>query len=192
MALPVVARANAAQNITIPLPPSVTPTSPPHPVPTALDLAVSYAMSDSCLLYLTSILSSDTFQSCLPFSLLLMTSTSYASLLSTSRSSGDLATLNQLVAYTSSPQPSSEQCDNYFSGVITALKAKNNCAADLAKGSPARGIAKEVQAGVASYKLMREASALTDPDTGGYCYLQAVASPTPDDLYLWSLPAGIS
>lgn len=187
-----IARANAAANITVPLAPTTIPTSPPSPAPTPLDLAVSYALSDSCLLYLTSTLSSATFQSCLPFSLLLTTSTSYASLLSSSRSKGDLETLNQLLAYTSSPQPGSETCDQYFSGVLSGLNAKSNCAADLAKGTVAKGIGKEVQAGIGNYKLMREASALADPDTARYCYLQAVASPTPDDLYLWSLPSGIS
>jgi hypothetical protein len=39
---------------------------------------------------------------------------------------------------------------------------------------------------------MRRAAAITDPDTGKYCYLQAITDASPDDLYLWSLPAGVS
>jgi hypothetical protein len=38
---------------------------------------------------------------------------------------------------------------------------------------------------------MREAAGLVDPDTGVYCYIEAKASGRPDDLYLWSIPAGI-
>jgi hypothetical protein len=122
---------------------------------------------------------------------LLTTSTSYASLLASSLTAGNLTTLNELIAYTISPQPSSDTCDTYFSGVLSALTSKGNCAADLAKGS-ITSVAKETWAGVGNYEVMREASALTDPDTGSYCYLQAVASTTPDDLYLWSIPSGAS
>lgn len=183
-------RAKAAENVTIPLPPSVIPTSPPSPVPTPMDLSLSYALSDSCLLYLTSVLSSTTFKSCLPFSLLLTTSSSFASLLSDSLEAGNLTTINELIAYTSSPGLGSDTCDQYFSGVLSALSSKSNCAADLGKGMTNTAIAKEAQAGVGNYKLMRQASVIVDPDTGKYCYLQAVASSTPDDLYLWSIPSG--
>lgn len=183
-------RALSANNITVPSPPSTTPTSPPSPVPTPLDLSISYALSDSCLLYLSSVLSSSTFTSCLPFSLLLTTSTSYASLLSKSLASGNLTTLNNLVSYVSSPQPSSDQCDDYFTGVLSALNSKGNCAYDLSQGTSS-SIAREAQAGMGNYALMRKAAGITDPDTGKYCYLQAVASTTPDDLYLWSIPSGV-
>lgn len=181
-----------ADNASIPLPPTTTPTSPPTTSLKPLDLSISYALSDSCLLYLNSVMQSSTFKSCLPFSLLLTTSTSYASLLSSSRASGSLDTLNQLLAYTSSPQPSSDTCDQYFSGVYTALSAKANCAADMPKTGATQAVAKDIKTGVGNYQLMRQAAAITDPDTGKYCYLQAITNSSPDDLYLWSLPAGVS
>ena len=182
-------RAIAASNLTLPQPPSPPPTSPPSPAPTPMDLAITYDLSQSCMTYLTSFLTSTIFTSCLPFSLLLTTSTSYGQLLSQSLSSGNLSAINRLIAYSSSPQPSSAQCDDYFSGVLSAMTAEGNCANDLEASS---GIAKEAQAGIGSYKAVREASALVNPDTGVYCYLEAVASPKPDDLYLWSIPASIS
>jgi hypothetical protein len=180
-------RAKTAANITVPLPPSRAPSSPPSPVPTSMDLSISYALSDSCLLYLTTVLSSTTLQSCLPLSLLLTTSTSYASLLSASLAQGDLTKINQLVAYTASPSPGTDTCDKYFAGVLSALDAKGNCAGDLAQ---AKAVALDAQLGVGNYKLIREASTITNPDTGKYCYLEALASTAPDDLYLWSLPSG--
>lgn len=181
-----------ADNASIPLPPSTTPTAPPIASLKPLDLSISYALSDSCLLYLNSVMQSSTFKSCLPFSLLLTTSTSYASLLSSSRASGSYDTLNELLAYTSSPQPSSDTCDQYFSGMYTALSAKNNCAADMPKTGSTKAVAKDIKTGVGNYQLMRQAAAITDPDTGKYCYLQAITNSSPDDLYLWSLPAGVS
>lgn len=65
---------------------------------------------------------------------------------------------------------------------------RSNCAADLANKTP---IAMTTKAGIGNYEVIRRASALTDPMTGKYCYLQAVMDDRPDDLYLWSIPAGI-
>lgn len=172
----------------LPLPPASPPTSPPQPVPTPLDLSISYSLSHSCLTYLTSILPSTLFQSCLPLSLLLTTSTSYSTLLSDAITSSNFTTLNNLISYTSSPQPDSAQCDDYFSGILKAMSDKNNCAADLASRTP---IAMTTRYGVGNYQVIREASGLTDPTTGKWCYLEAVADERPDDLYLWSIPAGI-
>ncbi|WVQ72629.1 hypothetical protein IAR50_002188 [Cryptococcus sp. DSM 104548] len=176
-------------NTTLPLPPSPVPTSAPSPVPTPLDLSISNAMSSSCMTYLTSLVSSSTFLSCLPFSLLLTTSSAYATLVSTALSSGDYTQLNELVAYTSSPQPSGSVCESYMSGVMTALKSKSNCASDISSNL---AIVKKTKLGVGNYKVMKEAEALVNEETGAYCYLEAIASEKPDDLYLWGLPGGIS
>ena len=46
--------------------------------------------------------------------------------------------------------------------------------------------------GLGNYEVMRGAGELVDPDAGEYCYLQATADGRPDDMYLWSIPAGIS
>ncbi|ODN94197.1 hypothetical protein L198_05048 [Cryptococcus wingfieldii CBS 7118] len=176
-------------NSTLPLPRSPVPTSAPSPVPTPLDLSISNVMSSSCMTYLTSLVSSSTFMACLPFSLLLTTSSAYATLVSTALSSGNYTHLNELVGYTSSPQPSSDTCESYMEGVMTALTSKSNCASDISSNL---AVVKKTKLGVGNYKVMKEAEALVDTDTGSYCYLEAIASEKPDDLYLWGLPGGIS
>lgn len=70
------------------------------------------------------------------------------------------------------------------------IGSKANCAGDLGKSNVV--VAKEAQIGFGNYDVMRKAAGLVDPDTGIYCYLEAIASSQPDDLYLWALPAGIS
>lgn len=149
---------------------------------------VSYALSDSCLLYLSTILRSPTFTSCLPFSLLLTTSTSYSTILQAATTSGNYTALNELLAYVADPQPSGAQCDTYLSGLLRDFDGKNNCGADVAAKKATAMLAQD---GLGSYTVMRAAARLVNPDTGKYCYLDAVSASRPDDLYLWSLPAGI-
>ncbi|WVO16119.1 hypothetical protein L204_103786 [Cryptococcus depauperatus] len=178
-----------SKNVPLPLPLTRVPSSPPSPVPTPLDLSISKSLSPPCMVYLTSLVSSLTFLSCLPFSLLLTTSSTYASLVSQALSQGNFTSLNDLVSYTSSPQPGSEQCEAYMLGVMSALSSKSNCGVDLSNKSP---VALKAKLGVGNYKVMKEAEALVNSDTGVYCYLEALASERPDDLYLWGLPGGIS
>ncbi|WVQ80808.1 hypothetical protein IAT38_002915 [Cryptococcus sp. DSM 104549] len=175
--------------ITLPLSPSVTPTSAPSPIPTPLDLSISTSLSSSCMIYLASLVSSSTFLSCLPFSLLLTTSTAYSSLVARSLSSGNYTTLNELIAYTANPQPSGGECESYMQGVAGALAGKANCAADVSGKVP---VAMKAKLGVGNYAVMKEAEALVNATSGRYCYLEAIASERPDDMYLWGLPGGIS
>ena len=160
---------------------------PPAPRPPPLDLSISYSLSSPCLLYLSSVLTSSTFTTCLPLSLLLTTSTSYSTMIAHALTTSDFSALNALIAYTSS----TGDCDAYFSGVLSAIGTKANCAVDLSVKT-GNAVAEETRTAVGNYRLVREASAITDPDTGVYCYLEAVASDRPDDLYLWSLPSGIA
>ncbi|WVR06953.1 hypothetical protein IAU60_003989 [Kwoniella sp. DSM 27419] len=181
-------RADAADNVTIPLPPSTPPTRPPRSAPTPFDLSISHALSSGCMIYLASLLSDPTFLSCLPFSLLLTTSSGYSSLLSSTLTTGNYTSLNNLIAYTSSPQPSADACTAYMSDVLADSGAKSNCGTDMGKVP----VAKEAKIGIGNYAMMREAEGLVDYSTGRYCYLEALASGRPDDLYLWGLASGIS
>lgn len=110
-------------------------------------------------------------------------------MLSTAATSGNYTTLNTLMAYVTSPQPSSEECDEFLTEAYWNMGSKNSgCQADLNK----RSAAVDARLGLGSAGLMRRAAGLRNPDNGKWCYLEAVASTRPDDLYLWSLPAGIS
>jgi hypothetical protein len=121
-------------------------------------------------------------------SLLLTTSTSFQDVIKDGPEN-NYTTLNNLIAYTNSPKPGSQSCKDYFEGLETSFREKKHCAADLKEKNPS---AIEVRNGLGSYEVMRGAGELVDPDGGEYCYLQAVADGRPDDMYLWSLPAGIS
>jgi len=69
------------------------------------------------------------------------------------------------------------------------MSDKTNCASELS-GSNAIAVAQAFQRGLGNYAAMRTAASLVNPKTGVYCYLEAVASERPDDLYLWQLPSG--
>ena len=152
-----------------------------------MDLYVSYSVSTPCLQYITSTLASSNFTSCLPFSLLLTTSTSFADLVQSSLSSGNLSTLNELLAYMSSPQPSWTGCAAYMQETLKELQGDARCGKDLVQGKP---LAQALAGGLGNYDIMRDAAGLRD-ESGGYCYLEAITAKKPDDLYIWSLPAGI-
>jgi len=94
-----------------------------------------------------------------------------------------------LIAYTNNPKPGSAACRDYFAGLETSFGEKKHCVADLKARNPS---AVEVRNGLGNYEVMRGAGELVDPDAGEYCYLQATADGRPDDMYLWSIPAGIS
>lgn len=175
--------------ITLPVAPTTIPLFPPYPAPIPMDLQLSYALTTPCLSYLTTLLSTDTFLSCLPFSLLLTTSTGYAAMLTTAATTGNYTTLNTLMAYVTSPQPSSAECDAFMSAAYAKMGEKSSgCTADLSK----RSAAADARVGLGSAGLMRKAAGLRNPGSGKWCYLEALASDRPDDLYLWSLPAGIA
>ncbi|KAL7421850.1 hypothetical protein Q5752_003621 [Cryptotrichosporon argae] len=178
----------ATASVSLPLPPTATLTAAPAPTPTPLDTSLSYALTDACLVFLADVVSNTTFLSCLPLSLLLTTSTSFATLVDAAVSSGNYTALDLLVAYTNEPAPGAAACDAHMQAWAAELADKANCKADLA--SAAGGAAREAQTGLGNYEVMRQAGALTDPDTGVFCYLEAEASDGPDDLYLWHLASG--
>ncbi|KAL1411413.1 hypothetical protein Q8F55_002369 [Vanrija albida] len=167
--------------------PTSIPATPPQPVPTPLD-ALSYSLSQSCLEYVgTLIAPSAQFMTCLPFSLLLSTSSAYKNRVQDATGTGNWTFLNELIAYSHSPQPSPQGCDQAFTSILTAFADRANCGNDLSGG---KAVAKQAQTGIGNYALMRTASGLINPSTGVYCYLEALANVKPDDMYLWMLPAG--
>ncbi|CAK9781142.1 hypothetical protein CC85DRAFT_282482 [Cutaneotrichosporon oleaginosum] len=171
----------------LPKPPSSSPPAAPNPVPTPLDTSISSSLSGECMSYLTNLLSNSTFLSCLPFSLLLQTSNSFRSQLNAAVGSGNFSYINDLIAYASSPAPDAETCDRVFAGYAEAVKERAHCGNDLNNGIP---VARQARRGLGNYAAVRTAVGLVNPDSGSYCYLEAVATERPDDAYLWQLPMG--
>lgn len=129
---------------------------------------------------------SEGFNTCLPFSLLLSSSASFKQQVQSAIATGNYTYLNTLLAYTSSPQPAPDTCDQNYTNYLKQLVDKSNCGSDMAT----KAVIKAARRGISNYAVMRTASSLLDPKTGRYCYLQAVASDKPDDLYLWMIPSG--
>ncbi|WVW84023.1 hypothetical protein I302_106051 [Kwoniella bestiolae CBS 10118] len=180
-------RTNSSSSSSLPKPPSTPPTTLTKPIPKPLDLSISpSALSTGCLTYLTSLLSSSDFQDCLPFSLLLSTSSSYSSMVSSAKSTENYDKLNNLISYTSSS--AMDQCDSYFTSISSSLASNKNCGTDLQNKNQ---VVKDTKVAIGNYKLLKDLSGLVDEDTGVYCYLQGVRGERPDDAYLWSLGGGI-
>lgn len=149
-----------------------------------------YSLSGQCLKYISQLVSSPGFQACVPFSLLLSASAAYKTLVLDATRTGNYTYLNNLVAYSSSPSPSPQECDNNYTHYYEQISAKANCAAELGGSTSAKAVAKQAQRGLGNYQVMRTASSFVNPKTGRYCYIEALASDRPDDLYLWMLAAG--
>lgn len=174
-------------DVALPTAPSSPPTSAPTPVPTPWDTSISADLSPHCLLFISNMLQSSDFLACLPFSLLLSSSNRYRSQVATATKTGNYTFINDLIAYVHSPQPSSQTCDQRFSTYLSDFKKNDNCGKDLAQRIP---LALTSSRGLGNYAVMREAAGIVNPSTGVYCYLEAIASPKPDDLYLWMLATG--
>jgi hypothetical protein len=149
-----------------------------------------YSLSGQCLKYISGLVASHEFKSCVPFSLLLSASAAYNTIVLDSIRTGIYTYINDLVAYSSDPSPSPEQCDANYTLYYKQISEKSHCATELGGSTNSKVVAKQAQRGLGNYQAMRTAASLLDPKTGVYCYLEAVASERPDDLYLWMLASG--
>ncbi|OBZ67318.1 hypothetical protein A0H81_12615 [Grifola frondosa] len=150
-----------------------TPTIPastpvlPTPFPQAFDQTFQQNFSmASCQNFFTNMTISEAFLQCRPFSLLLQTSDAFI------ESQKNLTLLNTVIWGTCNTVPSAEQLregiamDNTM--VQTAL------------------------IGLESYSVMRDAGCSADTATSTYCYVEAIASTTHHDAYLYELPLGFA
>ncbi|WWC89233.1 uncharacterized protein L201_004151 [Kwoniella dendrophila CBS 6074] len=181
-----ISNSTSTSTSSLPLPPTTVPTSLSKPIPVPLDLSISNSLSGGCMIFLSSLITNDDFTNCLPFSLLLTTSTSYSKLVSTSIQTGNFSYLNDLLKFTLNPKPSNLQCDNLISSVQSSLLSNKNCGGD--NNNP---IIQQTKLSLNNYKLMKTSSSLLNDQSGSYCYLDALYQKKPDDLYLWSLPNNI-
>lgn len=177
-------QARATSNL--PKAPASPPSSPPPNAPQPFDTSMSYALPTECLGFLLGMISNPNFISCLPFSLLLTTSSGFNSRIQAAAQTHNYTYLNDLIAYTGSPQPSADTCDGYMTDFAKDLRRKQNCGSDQSN----TGVVMQARRGLGNYHVMRTAATLVHPETGVYCYIDALASSKPDDLYLWKLPSG--
>jgi hypothetical protein len=132
--------------------------------------------SDSCPSLFRSLRASQQFQSCLPLSLLLSSSSAF---LQVERNITQLSRL--LDASCAAPA----NCTTVMGLIAEQLQSADGCASDLAAGN---ALAAKALVGLRAYDVMREVGCLVNPATGAYCFVQALApAAPPGNAYLYQL-----
>ncbi|KAI5207870.1 hypothetical protein E4T39_01820 [Aureobasidium subglaciale] len=142
--------------------------------------------TSSCPAFFKDFLSDDTFNSCIPLSLLLQcferqTSTSFFNV---QRSPVRLA---QTLAASCSVNFSG--CSTLMASLARQIQSPDNCAPDLANQNP---MAMQAYDGFVAYQSLYHAGCLLNTATGGYCFSDAINATSPTDSYIYYLPLGVS
>lgn len=180
-----------------------TASSVPTSLPRPFDSSIGNNFTEpSCPQFFNDFLSNDTFQECLPFSLLLQVShQSYYPDFQSQKLTTNPQTSNSFFTAIQSPLsrirtldatchlPSYPSCSTLMSSLATQLASKS-CAKDLSLENP---LATQAYAGFLAYDTLYAASCLTSPETGNYCYADAVSNTSaPTSSYVYYLPLGMS
>ncbi|KAH8828986.1 hypothetical protein DL96DRAFT_1462540 [Flagelloscypha sp. PMI_526] len=160
---------------TVPSSPPVLPT----PFPQPFDETMSKNFTLSCLNFFNNMTSTTPFRTCRPFSLLLDSS---AAML---EAQTNLSLTNSIVWGTCNAPQSEDQCQTNMNWFQSELQKQ--CGEDLEGGNAnARTTLMALQA----FSVMHDAACLVDPNTNAYCYLEAVRSTNPSDLYYYMIALG--
>ncbi|OAA54122.1 hypothetical protein SPI_09056 [Niveomyces insectorum RCEF 264] len=155
---------------------------PSSPLPKPFDSSLASNFSDNCPSFINSFLTDPTFKSCYPFSLLLQGSRSFF------EAAKSVVTITQVLDATCAANVTF--CTNYLANVAANLTEPTNCGEDYAMGN---SIVVEAYLGMVSYQPLYIASCLKDPESGLYCYANAVTNlTTPSNVYFYYLPLNIS
>ncbi|KAK6442098.1 hypothetical protein LTR95_001652 [Oleoguttula sp. CCFEE 5521] len=156
-----------------------TSTALPRPFDTSLG---NNFTTTTCPAFFNSFLSNQTFQDCVPFSLLLQTSSSF---FTTLRS----PPLLNLLLQTSCSIPSPSTCTSLLSQLATDLQSSSNCGSDLQLQNPQ---VLQALAGFEAYPTLHSAACLTNAQTGSYCFADAVGNASaPQSSYVYYLALGV-
>ncbi|KAF8309370.1 hypothetical protein DL93DRAFT_1773336 [Clavulina sp. PMI_390] len=159
-----------------------TPWPVPTPFPQPFDSTISYNFSSStCLSFFTTQLANETFRACRPFGLLFATSSDFFSI------ETNLTALTAVEEGTCNTVPTADTCVGIMDWMASQMLLSTVCRTDLADQN---AIALEALYGFRSYSFYREAGCLVNNKTGAYCFAEALAESTPEDLYYFSLPLG--
>ncbi|TAQ89106.1 hypothetical protein B7494_g2609 [Chlorociboria aeruginascens] len=152
------------------------------PLPTVFDSGFSANVTDSCASFISAFTNNSTFQSCLPFSLLLQNSNSFF------QASKSLVRMTQTLDATCAAPLLS--CNVLMTALASNLTSTANCGSDLSTFNP---FVSTVHLGLEAYKVLYTASCLRDPSTSSYCFADAVTNASsPTDSYIYYLPLNIS
>ncbi|KAM0787730.1 hypothetical protein ACM66B_003788 [Microbotryomycetes sp. NB124-2] len=138
--------------------------------------------STACPSFFQTFLADPQFYECAPFSLLLGTSAAFFDAQKNPFS---------LVPYVLNASCTANEtaCSALMSSLATNIRLSNTCGEDLRRQNP---LVVQALQGFQNYALMREAGCQVDDSTGRYCFAEACAAATPDQLYFYYLPEGTS
>ncbi|CZS90007.1 uncharacterized protein RAG0_01153 [Rhynchosporium agropyri] len=152
------------------------------PMPRPFDMGFNNNITADCASFMSNMLSNSTFQSCLPFSILLQNSQTFFA------ASKSLVRITQVLD--NSCAANVTLCTNVLSSFATNITKPTSCATDLSSRNP---IIQQALLGLKSYKPLYTASCLRNPDTSAYCFADAITNATnPTDSHVYFLPLNIS
>ncbi|KIJ36352.1 hypothetical protein M422DRAFT_782267 [Sphaerobolus stellatus SS14] len=157
------------------------PSSPilPTPFPQPFDTLTANFSTAGCQAFFLNFTQDEAFRQCRPFSFLLNASSGFLT------DQRNLTLINNVIAGTCNTPPTLDTCDSRMSSFLSQLQ--DICATDLSNQNP---VAVQAQIGFQSYTAMRTAACLEDVSSQRYCYVEALAASTPQDVYFWALPLG--
>jgi hypothetical protein len=157
---------------------STSTTAAASPLPSILDSVASGFSAPSCPVFINSFLNDPDFKQCYPLSMLFKGSRSF------------YEALRSLVGITRTLDATCAAnvtfCTSYLKQLAQNLTAPENCGVDYN-----RGLSTIVDAynGMVAYAPIYSAGCLRDPETGAYCYANAVTNRTnPSSTYIYFLP----
>ncbi|KAL9010497.1 MAG: hypothetical protein Q9173_004582 [Seirophora scorigena] len=151
------------------------------PRPFDSGLGNNYTHPD-CPVFMNNFLRNETFVSCVPFSLLLQNSMSFFS-----STKSLLAITRTLDATCAVRDPNA--CNTHLSSIASQLRQDSNCGSDYRRQQP---LVRAAYNGLVSYSPLFRAGCERDPESGNYCFANAIQNKTsPSDSYPYYLPLGI-
>ncbi|TKA53928.1 hypothetical protein B0A55_12302, partial [Friedmanniomyces simplex] len=136
--------------------------------------------SPTCPAFFQSFLTNETFQQCLPLSLLLQTSNGFFA------SAKSAVRLTQTLDATC--RANLTICAPLMASLAQQLQLQTNCASDLAMENPT---VLQAYNGLVAYQPLYHAGCLTDTN-GAYCFVDAITNASaPTSSYIYYLPLGV-
>ncbi|VUC26438.1 unnamed protein product [Clonostachys rosea] len=162
---------------------STTTTASNSPLPSAFDdsIPTDFKLSNedsSCPTFMSDLLNHQTFKDCLPISMMMETSQSFFN--ARKQLTSTVRVLDK------SCRVDTNACTKFMENAAKNLTKDENCSAEY-KGN----LKTIVQAyrGLRAYQTMYSATCLEDPDSGMYCFANAVTNlSAPSDAYLYLMP----
>ncbi|KAF1814910.1 hypothetical protein P152DRAFT_391388 [Eremomyces bilateralis CBS 781.70] len=154
------------------------PSSLPLPFDTSLG---SNFTSPSCPTFFKTFLSDPTFQSCLPFSLLLQNSQGFF------QASKSAFRITSILDATCNVDVNA--CASYMGQLGSQIRKTESCGADFNRENP---LVLQAYRGLVSYQPLYQAGCLRD-SSGNYCYANAITNASSStDSYPYYLPLGMT